>query len=257
MTIKNNNSIERFSYSWQKFNTILPEHETQFLKWIYPLKQKDFRGKIVLDAGCGIGRNSYWALKYGARELVAFDYDKNIIRIAQKNLSEFPIARIRYSSIYDINYVNKFDIVFCIGVIHHLEEPALALKSLYRATKKTGKLIIWVYADEGNEFIVKYINPIRSITCQLPLKITYYLSYIFSVIIYIYVRLFSQQRPYYKQISKFSFRHIHNIIFDQLIPKIAYYWKKTEIVNILKKAQILSYKIWKTNGNSWTIIITK
>ena len=52
-------SQERFGYEWNKFNKIVPKYELQFLKWVFPLKKEDFKDKKILDAGCGIGRNSY------------------------------------------------------------------------------------------------------------------------------------------------------------------------------------------------------
>lgn len=77
-------STERFGYEWNKFDKIIPDYETNFLKWVYPFKPKDFRNKRVLDAGCGTGRNSYWPLIYGAKEVVAFDYDKRTVSVAKK-----------------------------------------------------------------------------------------------------------------------------------------------------------------------------
>ena len=62
-------SQERFGYEWKKYSQIIPEYEKQFLKWISPIEKKDFAGKKILDAGCGIGRNSFWPLTYGAKEV--------------------------------------------------------------------------------------------------------------------------------------------------------------------------------------------
>src|SRR3989344_4571518 len=118
---QDNDSTERFGYEWCKFNTILLDHETQFLRWVYPLKKSDFNGKKILDAGCGNGRNSYWPLIYGAKKVVAFDYNMKTVVVAKENLSKFKNCEVLYNSIYDINYKNEFDISFSIGVIHHLE----------------------------------------------------------------------------------------------------------------------------------------
>ena len=154
-------SQERFGYEWSKWTQIDREDEIQFLKWVYPLNKEDFKGKIVLDAACGKGKNAVWPLKYGAEKLVAFDYDKGTVAAAAKNLSKFKNATVEYNSVYDIKYRNQFDIVFCIGVIHHLEDPHKAIKKLVDAAKPNGTVLIWVYGYEGNEWIIKYINPLR------------------------------------------------------------------------------------------------
>lgn len=247
-------SQERFGYEWNKYNQIIPEYELQFLKWIFPLEKKDFKNKIVVDAGCGIGRNSYWPLIYGAKRLIAFDYDKRTVEVARKNLSNFKNAEIFFQSLYDLNLKNKADIAFSIGVIHHLENPHLAIKKLVESVKKNGIILIWVYGYEGNELIFKYINPLRRITSRLPLKITNLVAYLFSIPLYTYVKLSPQKSPYLKQLSKFRFWHTHSIVFDQLIPKIANYWKKQEALNLFKNKGLKDIRIHQVNKNSWTVI---
>jgi len=139
-------SAERFGYEWNKFNKIIPEYEIQFLKWVYPLKKDDFKDKIILDAGCGTGRNSYWPLLYGAKKVVAFDFDKRIVDVAKKNLSQFENAEAVYQSIYDIAYENEFDIVFSIGVVQFLEKHFSNLVD-YKFTK-CGESINLIESEE-------------------------------------------------------------------------------------------------------------
>src|SRR5277367_112227 len=59
-------SPDRFGYSWENYCDILPEHEGQFIRWTAPMKPEDWKNVWFLDAGCGIGRNSYWPMSYGA-----------------------------------------------------------------------------------------------------------------------------------------------------------------------------------------------
>jgi len=254
---KDKGSKERFGYEWDKYNKIIPNYEIQFLKWVFPLVKKDFKNKRVLDAGCGIGRNSYWPLKYGAKQVHAFDYDKRTISSAKKNLSMFSNCKVFYDSIYNINYKNYFDISFSIGVIHHLDNPKKAVKNLIKATKKNGKILIWVYGYEGNEWIVHYINPIRVITSKLPSNLTHLISYFFSIPLYAYLKFSKPKSKYLNQISKFRFWHVHSIVFDQLIPRIANYWKKEEAINLFNIKDLKDIKAYRINNNSWTVIAIK
>jgi SAM-dependent methyltransferase len=244
----------RFGYEWDNFDRIVPEHETQFLKWIYPLTKKDFKNKSVLDAGCGMGRNSYWILKYGAKKVLAFDYDSRTVNMANKNLSEFENANVKFQSIYEIDYKNTFDIVLSIGVIHHLQNPEKAIYNLVKAAKKNGVVLIWVYGYEGNEWVVKYINPVRYITSRIHPLATNILAYFFSIPLYLYLKLIDQRNKYLKQLSKFKFWHVHSIIFDQLLPKIANYWKKEEVLKLFENKNMKDARIYKVNNNSWTVI---
>ena len=172
-------SEDRFGYEWNKYKKILPNYELQFINWISPLTKKEFYNKNVLDAGCGMGRNSYWVALYGAKKVIGFDYNMLSINVAKENLKIFNNVEILYDSIYKINYKEEFDIVFSIGVIHHLQYPSEAIKKLIQATRSGGRILIWVYSYEGNEWITKYINPIRkNITSKLPVQIVHYISYI-------------------------------------------------------------------------------
>jgi len=247
-------SEKRFGYQWQKYSQIDPNYEIQFKKWIEPFGLEIFKNKKVLDAGCGMGRNSFWPLKYGAKELIAFDYDKRSVEAAKKNLARFKNADVEFKSIYDINYKNKFDIAFCIGVIHHLENPKKAIKNLVQAIKPGGLILIWVYGYEGNEWIVKFINPLRiHLTSKLPLTILHLLSYCFSLLLYSFVKIFPQKSLYLKQISQFKFSSINCIVFDQLLPEIANYYKKEEAKHLLAEHKLKNININHTNQNSWTV----
>ena len=82
-------SPKRFGHNWKKFSNLTELYEEQFVEWIKPLSKNSFNGKKVLDAGCGIGRNSVYALDYGAKQVYAFDIEQNTVEIAKNNLSNF------------------------------------------------------------------------------------------------------------------------------------------------------------------------
>ncbi|MDO8264963.1 MAG: class I SAM-dependent methyltransferase [Candidatus Parcubacteria bacterium] len=247
-------SEERFGYEWQKYKEINSNYENQFQKWITPFAPEIFKDKKVLDAGCGMGRNAFWALKYGARELIAFDFDKRSVEAAKKNLAGYPNAKVEFKNISEISWQNEFDITFSIGVIHHLKNPGLAIKNMIRALKPGGLILIWVYGYEGNELIVRWLNPIRiNFTSKLPLPILHFLTYFLSIPLWTYLKIFPQKSPYFKQISGFSFSHLHSIIFDQLLPTIANYYKKEEAYQLLSEHNLKDIGISRCNQNSWTV----
>ena len=249
-------SEKRFGYEWNKYNKMNSNYEFQFRKWINPLKPGDFKNKKILDAGCGMGRNSYWSLRYGAKELVAFDFDERSVAAAKRTLSCFNNASVKFKSIYEISWQDEFDIVFCIGVIHHLENPKKAINNLIKSVKSGGKVLIWVYGYENNEWIVKLVNPVRKIiTSKLPLWLVHFLSYFISIPLWFLVKIFKGPGLYLKQLSNFKLWHIHSIVFDQLIPKVANYWTKQEVLNLFKDfSNLKNIEIYSVNNNSWTIL---
>lgn len=249
-------SSERFGYEWDTYPHLMEGYEEQFLKWVHPLTKDDFKGKSVLDAGCGMGRNSYWPLQYGASHVTAFDKDPRSVAAAKKLLEKYPHATVMEGDIYSLNPGRQFDIVFSIGVIHHLKEPRAALTHLASLVKPGGTLLIWVYGYEGNEWIVKMVNPIRKlITSKLPVTLTHALSYLASVPLFLFVKCVRQKNSYQAQLGKFGFHHIHSIVFDQLIPEIAHYWKKDEATALLSNIPgFFEPQIFHTNQMSWTVI---
>ena len=221
---------------------------------MYPLSEKDFFGKDVLDAGCGMGRNSYWPLKWGAKSVTAFDFDPRSVESAKCNLANFKNAEVLFKSIYDLNFKDEFDIAFSIGVIHHLSDPHKALKNMANSVKSGGRVLIWVYGYEGNEWIVRFINPIRKIfTSRIPPFVLNWLTYLISVPFFVYIKIFSVSHPYMKQLKQFKFRHTHYIILDQFLPKVANYWKKEEVKKLLENKGLTDIEICPCNSNSWTV----
>lgn len=253
-------SEKRFGYEWHKYNQLDSNYEMQFRKWIGLLKPGDFKDKKVLDAGCGMGRNSYWALKYGAKQLLAFDYDQRSVAAAKKNLSCFNNCQIEFRNIYELPWQNEFDIAFSIGVIHHLENPYLAVNNLIKSVRPGGTILIWVYGYQGNQWIVRLVNPVRkNITSKLPVGLVHFLSHFASLPLWLWVKTFKGPGPYLNQLSKFKFWHTHSIVFDQLIPKVANYWRKEEAYQLFDnfRKDLKEINIYPVNNNSWTVLAKK
>jgi len=248
-------STDRFGYEWGKYNYIISEYDLQFLKWIKPLDQTFFKDKTILDAGCGMGRNTYWIVRYGAKRAVAFDFDERSVAAARNTLREFPNASVVYADIEKFQTNERFDLVLSIGVIHHLKNPHAALVNLARFVKPGGKLLIWVYGYEGNEWIVRWISPLRIyITSRLPVGLVHILTYGFSIPLYLYVKLLPQRSAYLKQLRGFRFDHIHSIVFDHLIPSIANYYTRDEAQHLLSNlAELTEVSTHRVNNNSWTV----
>ena len=83
-------SPDRFGYEWDKYPQMRAAYEEQFRRWTPQLSEDDWRGKTFLDVGCGMGRNSYWPMKYGAAGGVAIDIDERSLRAARQVLADFP-----------------------------------------------------------------------------------------------------------------------------------------------------------------------
>jgi SAM-dependent methyltransferase len=248
-------SPERFGYSWERFAKLSPEQEQQFILWTSGVDpQAGWRGKQFLDAGCGAGRNSYWPMTYGAAGGVSIDLDDRSLEAAKANLARFPTMRVEKASIYEIPYQDKFDIAFSIGVVHHLGDPALAVRQLAKATKPGGKVLIWVYGYENLEFYVHVLNPVRkALFSWLPLPLVRLLAYIPTAALYLMLRLGITPIAYLRLLRKFPFMHLHHIVFDQMLPRTANYWRKDEAIALMQQAGLTDLHAEHVNECSWTV----
>ncbi len=252
----NQGSPDRFGYSWDRFSHLSPEQEEQFRRWTAPLcPDRDWNDVHFLDAGCGMGRNSYWPMTYGAASCVAIDIDDRSLSAAQNNLAEFPGARVERCSIYEIPYENEFDITFSIGVIHHLEFPDKAIEQLVKATRPGGKVLIWVYGYENMELLCNFLHPLRLILfSRLPLGLVRFLALFPAAALWLILRLGMLRLEYFKLLRTFPFKHLHSIIFDQMLPRIAHYWRRDEALALLQRADLEDIAIQSVNEMSWAVM---
>lgn len=251
-------SPERFGYEWVNYSSLENDYEKQFQRWIPFVSPAEWKELRFLDVGCGMGRNCYWPLSYGAVGGVGIDVNLGTLDSAKKTLKNFSNAEVKYCSAYEIKESNEFDIVYSIGVIHHLEYPELALRNMVNASKSLGRVAIWVYGYENNEWIVRFFNPLRkALFSKLPIAMTHHLSLYPTIFLYIFLKLFNHNIEYYRMLKDFSFKHLRSIVFDQMLPKIANYWKKNEVENIMLASGLTNIEVRNVNDMSWAAIGTK
>lgn len=251
-------SPDRFGYEWETYNEVLPIYEEQFRGWTPHFTPDDWKGKSFIDVGCGMGRNTYWPMSYGAAASLSIDIDDRSLEAAKLTLAPFNNSEIRRSSAYNIGETGKFDIAFSIGVIHHLEQPELALAQMVKAVKPGGKVAIWVYGLENNRWIVAFLDPLRkALFSWLPISFVHFLSLFPTAVLWVILKLGFGRTQYIKQIRNFSFSHLRSIVFDQMLPKIANYWPKEKVGSLMKNAGLEDVKLEWVNEISWAAVGTK
>ncbi len=251
-------SPERFGFEWNEYSEMHPEYELQFRRWTVPLLPQDWRGKSFLDVGCGMGRNSFWPLQYGAARGISVDVDQRSLQAARQTLAPFPNSTILDASAYDIPFADEFDVVFSIGVIHHLQYPERAVRQMVKAARPGGRVLIWVYGRENNEWIVSFVDPLRkALFSRLPISLVHHLSLYPSAALWCALRLGWQPTEYCRQLRRLSFRHLRSIVFDQLLPRIANYWPRATVEQLMSNAGLTDVRLSWVNEISWAAIGTK
>lgn len=251
-------SPDRFGYEWAEYTELRPVYEEQFLRWTALIAREDWRGKRFLDVGCGMGRNSHWPMTYEASGGTSIDVDDRSLASAKRTLARWRTVEVRKMSAYEIDFDGAFDIVFSIGVIHHLADPQAALRQMTRAAKPGGKVMIWVYGYENNEWIVRWFDPLRKLLfARLPIGVTHFLSLFPTILLWTLVRLGFGRIEYFNLLRKTSFRQMRSIVFDQMLPRIANYWRRDEVESLLRGAGLTDVRTAPVNDMSWTAIGTR
>jgi hypothetical protein len=66
--------------------------------------------------------------------------DERSLAAARRTLARFPAVRVEHRSAYAIGCSDAFDLVFSIGVIHHLEYPQRALANMVSSSASSSGL---------------------------------------------------------------------------------------------------------------------
>jgi len=117
-----------------------------------------FKGKVVLDAGCGSGRWAYALASLGAK-VVAVDLTEEGVEITRQATAGFENVVVLQASIFHLPFKPmSFDLVVSWGVLHHTPDTKAAFGRVVPLIKKGGYGYIMVYEKH---------NPIKFVCTNL------------------------------------------------------------------------------------------
>ena len=117
-------TAEAFGWQWQTFTDQLETFREELLEWLAPVTADQFRGKVVLDAGCGKGRHLLLAADFGAAQAVGLDLS-SAVDVARQHTEHLPVVDVVQGNLLAPPLgPGTFDLIYSIGVIHHVPEPA-------------------------------------------------------------------------------------------------------------------------------------
>jgi len=107
----------------------------------------------ILDAGCGTGVGTeYLAHLNPQAEIVAVDLSAGALQVAQERCQKSGAMNVEFQhlSLYDIAQVpGQFDLINCVGVLHHLPDPIRGIQALAPKLAPGGLMHIFVYGELG------------------------------------------------------------------------------------------------------------
>src|SRR3990170_3210253 len=117
-----------------------------------------FRGRVVLDAGCGEGRFTWLAAVLGAAHVVAVDASRAALRRARAGAAGLANVSFVRADVMALPLGRAFDCVLSLGVLHHTEDTERAYRAIVRHLTPGGLVTIFVY---GRRTLPWVIWPLR------------------------------------------------------------------------------------------------
>jgi ubiquinone/menaquinone biosynthesis C-methylase UbiE len=228
--VQTDDYVDTFSFEWNKFYDVqidilnnTDESERTFIEKT-GLTPEQVKGKLILDAGIGAGRYAEIVSRWGG-EVIGIDLSF-AVDAAYKNIGRRPNAHIIQADIFQLPFKEEsFDIVYCIGVLHHTPDTRKAFNKLIPLVKRSGEIAVFLYQKS---VFNKFSDRWRMHTTRMSIKSLYYLSalavpfkYIFKLPVigpklYYWFPMSLHNDPRYRWLDT----------FDWYAPK--YQWKHTE-----------------------------
>jgi SAM-dependent methyltransferase len=176
-------TLGAFGDEWQRFPEIHAVHR-QIFDWYFdgpePVRWKGLR---VLDAGCGMGRWLHFARQRGA-EIVGMDVSAAIDVAAARDGdgADFVQADLRFPPFAP----ESFELVYSLGVVHHLEDPLVGVRALARLVRPGGELRLYVYRSLDDEplwrrLLLNAVTALRRVTTRLPYAAVHSVAWLVAV----------------------------------------------------------------------------
>lgn len=152
--------VARLMMPWRKgpfqiFDTYIDSEWRSNIKYNLLRKYFNLKDKRVADIGCNNGYYLFRMQEDAPKLLVGFD-PSPLFKTQFDFINHFVKSDIVYELLGVEHlefYEEKFDTIFCLGVLYHRSDPVSMLKSLYKGLDKEGEVILDTFYIEGEEEI--------------------------------------------------------------------------------------------------------
>jgi len=257
-------TADAFATNWNRVRAPSVYTREQFEDWFSPIEPGSLTGKSVLELGFGNGSLLYHVGKCSPSRLGGVELGDTLEK-ARQNLAFLPpgVLELHRGDLTKVD-VGRYDVVYCIGVLHHLTDPSAGFEAVLRHTRPGGRFHCWVYAAEGNALVIRVVDPIRRFSSRLPWWVTKYgVALPLTLPYYVYAKTLralpgklADELPlgqYSRWISERDLRFFHHVAFDQLVTPQTAYISRATVEGWLRHPDVepgSTYLVFR-NKNSW------
>ncbi|WP_449417740.1 class I SAM-dependent methyltransferase [Phormidium nigroviride] len=129
-------------------------------RWFWPAaysfctgQKPDKQDIRILDAGCGSGVSTEYLVHLNPEaSVVGIDLSSGTLEVAKERCRRSGAERVAFHhlSLYDAGQLEgEFDLINCVGVLHHLPDPIRGIQALAPKLRNGGLMHIFVYSELG------------------------------------------------------------------------------------------------------------
>jgi SAM-dependent methyltransferase len=167
-------TVASFGEEWSQFRTFQHDELEDIGQDYFHLLPANLTdgSKVALDVGCGSGR---WTkvLAPKMKWVEAID-PSSAVFVAQKSCENLGNVRVSQASVDRLPFSpGTFDLVFSLGVLHHIPDTAAGIKKCVEMIRPGGWFLVYLYYNLDNRgtmyrAIFKVVNILRKCISVLP-----------------------------------------------------------------------------------------
>ena len=262
--------VSDFGKEWKVFNHQQIDEsllDSAFDSYFHIFPFNNLQDAEGFDMGCGSGRWAKFVVsKVGF--LNCIDPSDDALHEAKKNMSNFQNCSFECADVENNSLKDKSqDFGYSLGVLHHIPDTTLALKSCSKKLKSGAPFLLYLYYRFDNKpksyyFLWKISDLIRRLVSRLPFVIKFFVSQIIALFVYLPLARFAFiAEKFGLKVSNFPltwyrtepFYILRTDALDRFGTRLEQRFTKDEIKNMLLDAGFINIE-FSNQEPFWTVL---
>jgi SAM-dependent methyltransferase len=251
--------VSRFDNEWATFSDVATAEQSEIFALYFDIVPDAAlgAGSTVLDAGCGAGR---WSIQVAARggRVVGLDAGRSV-EIAHRNGRPWGLECVQ-GDVSALPFASaSFDLVYSLGVLHHVDATERAAAELVRTLRPGGLCLVYVYYaldNRGPVFrgVYRVVDLVRRVLSRSPQAVVGPISGVIAALVYLPLarasralrRLGLRRVAVALPLSSYadrSFRTMRNDSLDRFGTRLEKRFTRVDVVRLMERAGLEQVRV--------------